>query len=138
MWVRCVSLNLLWLVGGCAIQQQGLVRHDWGPDTLMVVLEDPRSARSLARNVGPGYSARLGYADDPVLNRRVQSLARDYELTVLTQWPVESLRVHCFLIHKPQPARLADLRSDPRVKWVQPFNEFTTSASNRLGIKPNR
>ncbi len=121
----------LWL-SGCSQLEGPAAAHEWGPDTLMVVIDDPRSSRARSTQSGPGYAARLGYADDPALKRRVDALTRDYRLTVFTQWPVKNLHVHCFLIAKPDPATLRQLQQDNRVRWVQPFNEFAVRSTAGL------
>ena len=127
--VRLAALLATLLLASCAqLQTTPTAAKDWSTtNTLMVVVEDPRSDRQRNNLGGPGYQTRLHYADDPALTRRVQSIARDHDLTVLTQWPVRNLKVLCFLIEKPSAEVLTRLEQDPRVKWVQPFNEFSLS-----------
>lgn len=103
----------------------------------MVVIDDPRSFRAREGIAGPGYAARLAYQDDPALGRQVKAIAQDYALTVLTQWPVRNLDVHCFLIKAPKDGVLARLEQDDRVRWVQPFNDFTVQSVARSAAVPD-
>ncbi|MEL6869151.1 MAG: S8/S53 family peptidase [Pseudomonadota bacterium] len=105
-------------------------------DAVVIVIEDPRA--SLRRiGAGPGYGLPSAYADDPLLKRRSAAIARDYDLSIIDEWPLRNLGVHCFAIERPSAAVLAAIDRDERIKWLQPFNEFalqsnqsTTSATS--------
>lgn len=126
-WRRVALAPLLaLLVSACSAAPQAPVPTALTAELLMVVIDDPRSERSRRQLAGPGYSARLAYADDPALRRRTQAIARDYELNVVSEWPLNSINVHCFVITPPSAEILRRLNQDGRVRWVQPFNEFET------------
>ena len=97
--------------------------------SVVVVIDDPRGSRKLRGSSGPGYQARLAYDADPALGRRVRLLAKRYKLDVLEQWPIRHLSAHCFVAAAPPSATIAALEGDPLVRWVQPFNEFTTKTA---------
>jgi len=97
--------------------------------SVVVVIDDPRGPRKLRGSSGPGYQARLAYDADPALGRRVALLAKRYELDVLEQWPIRHLSAHCFVAAAPPSATITALEGDPLVRWVQPFNEFTTKTA---------
>ncbi|MEO1079982.1 MAG: S8 family serine peptidase [Pseudomonadota bacterium] len=92
----------------------------------VVVLKDERSERRLGWSTGSAYSGSYNYADDPKLARLSRRIARDYDLTVTTEWPIRSLRVHCAVVtfRSDADTTLQALESDDRVEWVQPLNEF--------------
>lgn len=99
----------------------------------IVVMHDPRSDRRRSRVGGVGYSADGSYDGDPQLNRAARSLASDFELTIVTQWPIRSLKVHCVVATLPANEAAADLiarlTADSRVASVQRMNTFESSGS---------
>lgn len=105
-------------------------------DVMMVVIDDPRSERRKRGLSGPGYSARLAYDDDPLLHKAAVAIADDHGLSILSEWPLRNLDVHCFAIAQPSPEVLAALRNDDRVRWVQPFNDFVVKTSD-MRVKLN-
>lgn len=100
------------------------------PDALVVVIDDPRG-ETRRRGIGPGYAVRLSYEDDPLLHRRAEAIAVDHALSILAEWPLRNLGVHCFVVSKPSAQQVAALRDDNRVRWVQPFNEFSTQLARQ-------
>lgn len=99
----------------------------------VVVMHDPRSSRRRSRVGGVGYSAGASYDSDPQLNRAARNLADDFNLTIVTEWPIKSLNVHCVVAKLPAGEPSADLvarlTADARVASVQKMNEFELSAS---------
>ncbi|MEM8683750.1 MAG: S8 family serine peptidase [Pseudomonadota bacterium] len=92
----------------------------------VIVMTDSRPERRRGWSSGVGYTGTYSYADDPELKRLARRLARDFPVTVTRQWPIRSLSVHCVVVRidRDAEATLAALRSDKRVEWVQPLNEF--------------
>jgi hypothetical protein len=120
-------LGLVLLAGGCsAAAPVPATVLEGGKGLLMVVIDDPRSEGQRLGLNGPGYAARLAYRDEPVLRRRAARIARQYDLSLIEQWPLRNLAVHCFVIAPPDANTLARLQADKRVRWIQPFNEFET------------
>ena len=112
-------------------------------------MHDPRSNRRRSRIGGVGYSAGPSYDGDPQLKRAARRLAKDFELNIVTEWPIKSLNVHCVVATLPAnqavTAFIDRLTADPRVASVQKMNAFESSASldpyrklqvglNKLGV----
>ena len=119
------------LMVGCASSPDASVAELENADKVMiVVIDDPRSERRKRGVSGPGYSARLDYKDDPLLHARAAAIADDHGLSILSEWPLRNLNVHCFAIVQPADEVLDALQNDERVRWVQPFNRFAVKNSN--------
>lgn len=101
---------------------------DW-----VVVMHDPRSARRRSQVGSVHYSPGASYADDPQLDRAAKRLARDFNVSVVTQWPIKSLNVHCVVIRIPEDIaanKLVNaLQADRRVASVQRMNKFATESN---------
>ena len=93
-------------------------------EALVVVIKDPRSERALSNLNGPGYRAGIAYQDDPILHRYASRIAVDHSVEIVSEWPLRSLGVHCFLVSAATTSSKSALQDDERVLWVQPFNEF--------------
>lgn len=115
---------------GCATTSTGnkAVKSSF-ENPLLLVIDDPRGERRKFGAQGPGYSAHVDYAQDPILQRATNQLVEEYQLLAADQWPLKSLGVHCILIESPPVDVLERLTKDKRVKWIQPFNEFDTQFS---------
>ncbi|MEO1575624.1 MAG: S8 family serine peptidase, partial [Pseudomonadota bacterium] len=129
----------LLLTGGCAsapsVTSFAPVTESIEDDALLIVINDPRGERR-RRGVGPGYRVTEAYADDPILARATTALASDYGLSVLEQWPLRNLGVHCFVVSRPAPEVVDAISADQRVKWLQPFNQFDLqSAAAAPGVQ---
>ena len=98
----------------------------------MIVIDDPRSERRRRGIRSPAYSTALAYHDDPALTRAAAELTTDHALTLVAQWPLRNLAVHCLVVEAPTTAVLKALNQDPRVRWVQPFNEFSTQGASQV------
>lgn len=122
-------ITLIVVVSGC-VSAPTTIQPDWETQSnpIMIVINDPRSERRKRGGNGPGYTARLSYEDDPILHRVTGDIASHYGLSILEQWPLRNLDVHCFVVAQPSPATLRALRADARVRWVQPFNQFSTQS----------
>ncbi|MEO1035450.1 MAG: S8 family serine peptidase [Pseudomonadota bacterium] len=103
----------------------------------IVVLEDPRPARQTGWSSGQGYRTRRPYNLDRRLDRLARELAKQFSLTVVDQWPLRSLDVHCVVVqaavNDPESV-LRALIDDARVRWVQPYQEFDGAS---LGLRSN-
>ncbi len=139
-----IGLFVVWVLAGCAssasVVPAALTSLEAPEGAIMVVIDDPRSERR-RRGIGsPGYSANLAYHDDPTLKRAADKLAVDHGLTLVSQWPLRNLAVHCLVVEAPSPQALQALQQDARVRWVQPFNEFATQSTTAAPVnvpKPN-
>ncbi|WP_311197490.1 S8 family peptidase [Rugamonas brunnea] len=77
-----------------------------------------------------GYGGR--YLDDGgrgARHRLAEELARMHGLKLVSDWPMPTLGVDCYVLEAPaggEPARIAELLSrDPRVEWAQPVSLYT-------------
>lgn len=131
-------LSFMVFITSCAITSPTLVSELEDTDqVMMVVIDDPRSERRKLGISGPGYSARFAYDDDPLLHQAAMLVADDHGLTILAEWPLRNLDVHCFAIAQPSDDTLTALENDARVRWVQPFNRFTVEISGAAHLAAN-
>ncbi|WP_229217884.1 S8 family peptidase [Rugamonas apoptosis] len=77
-----------------------------------------------------GYGGR--YLDDggrAARHRIAEELARLHGLKLVSDWPMPTLGVDCYVLETPaggEPARIAELLShDPRVEWAQPVAMYS-------------
>jgi hypothetical protein len=108
----------------------GVAELESADKMIMVVIDDPRSERRKRGISGFGYSARLDYQDDPLLHHSAAAIADDHGLSIQAEWPLRNLNVHCFAVVQPSDDVLNALQNDKRVRWVQPFNNFTMQTSD--------
>lgn len=133
-WLIILAFFTLLLMTGCSVapavksERTGFIQD--GAKPLLVVIRDPRGEQKLQGIPGPGYQPRLAYHEDPAPQRLTRQLAEQYDLNVYKQWPVKSLRAHCFLIESPDDDVIEALNNNEHVLWVQPFNEY--EVQNRL------
>ena len=63
----------------------------------------------------------------------MHSLAKDYRLREISDWPIEPLHMHCAVLQIPdgadRAALLAMISADPRIKLAQPLQNFATRSS---------
>lgn len=99
----------------------------------IVVMHDPRSSRRRSQVGGANYSPGASYAEDPQLNRAATRLVQDFGVTLVEQWPIKSLLVHCVVIRIPAGSAVDEvidsLQADRRVASVQPMNVFATESN---------
>ncbi|MEM1402746.1 MAG: S8 family serine peptidase [Pseudomonadota bacterium] len=123
-------------LAGCGTTSpvQNMVAADFDVETLLIVIKDPRSERRRRGIATPAYSNTASYTQDPMLLRAGQEVADVHDLNLLAQWPIRNLAVHCLVVEKPSRETLEAVKQDPKVEWVQPFNEFSTlSGSSSAG-----
>jgi len=126
-----LMLGIFALMVSCASSPDASVAELENTSKVMiVVIDDPRSERRKRGVSGPGYATRLDYKDDPLLHQRAVAIADDHGLSILSEWPLRNLNVHCFAIVQPADEVLDALQSDERVRWVQPFNSFVVKMSD--------
>jgi hypothetical protein len=81
------------------------------------------------------YSGR--YADDAghrARRRIAEAIAHANDLKLVSDWPMPTLRVDCFVMEARSIDSLAGiaeiLSRDPQVEWVQPMNQYHVLAEN--------
>jgi subtilisin family serine protease len=89
------------------------------PDPMLVSGSSPR-----------GYAGLPAYSGSERTRADSARLARDHDLTEISAWMIEPLKLRCMLYEIPASADrasvLAELRKDRRVQLVQALQEFTT------------
>jgi subtilisin family serine protease len=80
-----------------------------------------------------GYGSATNYRVSASATSVIRDLARTYSLTLVSEWPIEQLQMHCVLFRIPpgttREAVLQKLASDQRVRIAQPLNEFESAAT---------
>lgn len=126
-------LSFIWLFccGWVNAQRASdVLSEDWGRSTnqqgftYVIVLEDPRSARSRAWRGGPGYQSPGNYQSNLFLQRYSKNFSEEFQIKLVSQWPINSLNVHCLVVNLEKESQLESIKLDSRVKWVQPHNQF--------------
>ena len=83
-----------------------------------------------------GYGSSSNYRVSASASSLIRELASKHSLTLVSEWPIEQLQMHCVLFRIPpgttREAVIERLLADKRVLIAQPLNEFesATSASN--------
>lgn len=96
----------------------------------IVVLNDSRPERLKGWARSGSYQGSSDY-NSLSLDRLAESILSEKPVKLVTQWPIESINVHCLVVTIPkrhQDSVIAELELDKRVKWVQPFNRFSVLA----------
>jgi subtilisin family serine protease len=134
----CYALLVITTLMGCSTLEQEQAINLAG-ESFLVVVDDPRPSRLRSFSAGPAYGAPIAYDKDPVLSRYSRQIAGDHGVEVLTEWPLKSIGVHCFVIASPSANTLAGIESDPRVRWVQPFNNhYVKHAEHAIKSNPDQ
>lgn len=89
----------------------------------------PAAVGGTAHGYGPATNYRIGASAAAV----IRDLARTHSLTLVSEWPIERLGMHCVLFRIPpgttREAVLNLLTADKRVLIAQPLNEFQSAAA---------
>src|SRR5262245_58426940 len=101
---------------------------------IVVAVANPVTGRPAAvGGTAHGYGTTTNYRVSATATSVLRELARTYSLTLVSEWPIEQLQMHCVLFRIPpgttREAVIEKLLTDKRVLIVQPLNEFE-SASN--------
>jgi subtilisin family serine protease len=80
-----------------------------------------------------GYGTTTNYRVSASASTVIRDLARAHSLTLVSEWPIERLQMHCVLFRIPpgttREAVLQRLATDKRVLIAQPLNEFESASS---------
>ncbi len=84
-----------------------------------------------AQHYRPGASYGGDYSDPPghgARRRIAGKLAREYGLTLLSDWPMPTIGVDCYIMRVRADQAIGDvlrrMSRDQRAEWVQPMNTF--------------
>lgn len=126
-----IILPLLLLVG-CATPRSnelGLSRGT-GQQILVTVRQAESAAIALLGAPARRYLHRREYGASPNVERILNQLAGELELTRIEGWPIPSLAVYCEVLEVPEgrsvEAVITELADDPRVDLAQRMNVFHT------------
>lgn len=126
----CFLIILLGVIGAanCYAQEVDKDATASNVEKWIIVMRDPRSMHRKSRSAEFIYSPSQAYHEDPKLKSVSRKLAKDYQLTILSQWPIKSINVHCLVATFPEnqdsASVLEKINADARVESVQPMNEF--------------
>jgi subtilisin family serine protease len=101
---------------------------------IVVAVANPVSGRPAAvGGTAHGYGGASNYRVGATAAAQIRDIARDYSLTLVSEWPIEQLRMHCVLFRIPpgttREALIEKLGGDKRVVIVQPLNEFESATT---------
>src|SRR5215831_12557699 len=101
---------------------------------IVVAVDNPVSGRPAAvGGTAHGYGGNTNYRVSATATSLIREIARTYSLTLVSEWPIEQLQMHCVLFRIPpgttREAVIEKLRADKRVLIVQPLNEFDSASS---------
>jgi len=101
---------------------------------IVVAVANPVTGRPAAvGGTAHGYGTTSNYRISASAAAVIRELSRAYALTLVSEWPIEQLQMHCVLFRIPpgttREAMIERLRTDKRVLIVQPLNEFESATS---------
>jgi subtilisin family serine protease len=101
---------------------------------IVVAVANPVTGRPAAvGGTAHGYGSSTNYRVSATATALIRELARKHSLTLVSEWPIEQLQMHCVLFRIPpgttRAAILEKLNLDKRVLIAQPLNEFESASS---------
>ena len=101
---------------------------------IVVAVANPVTGRPAAvGGTAHGYGTSSNYRISASANNLIRELARNHSLTLVSEWPIEQLQMHCVLFRIPpgttREAVIEKLLQDKRVLIAQPLNEFESATS---------
>ena len=101
---------------------------------IVVAVANPVTGRPAAvGGTAHGYGTSSNYRVSATATALIRELARKYSLTLVSEWPIEQLQMHCVLFRIPpgttREAVIEKLLTDKRVLIAQPLNEFESATA---------
>jgi subtilisin family serine protease len=101
---------------------------------IVVAVANPVTGRAAAvGGTAHGYGTTTNYRVSASATSLIRELSRNYSLTLVSEWPIEQLQMHCVLFRIPpgttREAVIEKLLTDKRVLIAQPLNEFESATS---------
>src|SRR5688572_14373817 len=101
---------------------------------IVVAVANPVTGRPAAvGGTAHGYGTTTNYRVSATATSLIRELARNHSLTLVSEWPIEQLQMHCVLFRIPpgttREAVIEKLLTDKRVLIAQPLNEFESATS---------
>src|SRR4051812_28862084 len=101
---------------------------------IVVAVANPVTGRPAAvGGTAHGYGTTTNYRISATAAALIHELERKHSLTLISEWPIEQLQMHCVLFRIPpgttREAVIEKLLQDKRVLIAQPLNEFESATS---------
>ena len=101
---------------------------------IVVAVANPVTGRPAAvGGTAHGYGTTTNYRVSATATSLIRELARNHSLTLVSEWPIEQLQMHCVLFRIPpgttREAVIEKLMTDKRVLIAQPLNEFESATT---------
>ena len=101
---------------------------------IVVAIANPVTGRPGAvGGTAHGYGTTTNYRVSASAAGTLRDIAQQYSLTLVSEWPIEQLQMHCMLFRIPpgttREAMIERLKADKRVLIVQPLNEFESAST---------
>jgi subtilisin family serine protease len=137
LWAAVIVAALLFLRAAAAAQPEVRTPPEVRQDPLqfiVVAVANPVTGRPAAvGGTAHGYGTSSNYRVSASAATLIRELMKQYSLTLVSEWPIEQLQMHCVLFRIPpgttRELMIEKLRSDKRVLIVQPLNEFESATS---------
>jgi subtilisin family serine protease len=102
---------------------------------IVVAVANPVTGRPGAvGGTAHGYGGSTNYRVSASATTALREIARQFSLTLVSEWPIEQLQMHCVLLRIPpgttREAMIGRLKADKRVLIAQPLNDFATTATD--------
>ena len=125
--MRRLALIVLCLLSAAAVAEE--------QQRILVTFADPGISKAARGGPArPSYSLRSPqYLVSVNVRRAADRVARDFDLEVVGDWPIEALKVYCMVFAvgegRSLETLLAELRERPEVESAQPLNTFEVHGS---------
>jgi subtilisin family serine protease len=101
---------------------------------IVVAVANPVTGRPAAvGGTAHGYGTTTNYRVSATAASQIRDIARRHSLTLVSEWPIEQLQMHCVLFRIPpgttREAVIENLLADKRVLIAQPLNEFESTSN---------
>ena len=101
---------------------------------IVVAVANPVTGRPGAvGGTAHGYGTNTNYRVSASATAVLRDIASQYSLTLVSEWPIEQLQMHCVLFRIPpgttREAMIERLKADKRVLIAQPLNEFESAST---------
>jgi len=128
---RWFAVLLLLATSSCSADRPGVTPAAAASAEILVMLPIAPAHFRAGTNYGSGYDEQAGRS----ARRRVAlDLAHTQDLEVISEWPMTSLGVDCFLMRVPSErpigAVLQALSRDPSVAWAQTLHAYQSLGHN--------
>jgi subtilisin family serine protease len=109
------------------------VRSDAGQFIVLAVANPVTGRPGAVGGTAHGYGTGTNYRVSASATTTLREIARQFSLTLVSEWPIEQLQMQCVLFRIPpgttREAMIGKLKADKRALIVQPLNEFESAAA---------